>query len=326
MLTVASGIRPWGGGGYHALVGRETQMTGRQASATPFLMSSFIEQYGLVQYKPGQRFSQDGAACDINGCADHRARLGDTLEAQARLLRDAGLPSTTGHQISTRADAPLYIDHCHAHGWVRGRICAGCNSVIRFVDKKRCLPRYVSALREDFRRHYNQCPDCEPLAYLLTPDEIRTCQELIYECTGRNRNGVRWAAPELRLSRMERRLRSLPFSGNFAGWLRMQAAACGLTTGDLVMELAQTPYGESDDSGVANVIMSVRERVADLQQAWAGSYEISLDLTVKAPWQAQPVKDRRRRVKAISATGLDDLLHSRSADIRTAPRGKPSSR
>jgi hypothetical protein len=63
-------------------------------------MSSFIEQYGLVQYKPGQRFSQDGAACDIKGCADYRARLGDTLVPAA--YRHEVLPDElvvhAGHQ------------------------------------------------------------------------------------------------------------------------------------------------------------------------------------------------------------------------------------
>ena len=28
------------------------------------------------------------------------------------------------------------------------------------------------------------------------------------------------------------------------------------------MQLAQTPYGESDDSGVGNVVMSVREQTS----------------------------------------------------------------
>jgi hypothetical protein len=57
-------------------------------------------------------------------------------------------------------------------------------------------------------------------------------------------------------------LRSLPFSGNFAGWLRELAATCGLSTGDLVMQLAQTLFGESDDSGVGNVVTSVREQTS----------------------------------------------------------------
>ena len=269
-------------------------------------MGRFIDEHGLVQFKAGQRFSLDGATCEIDGCAGLRARFGDALETQALRLRDAGRPPNTGHEISTRTDSPLYIDHCHDHGWVRGRICAGCNSVMRFVDRKRCLARYMPALREEFRRHYNQCPDCELLTCLPTTDEIWICRNLVWICAGQKRFGASWPAMELQL-------RSHPFSGNVAGWLRQQAIACGLGVDDLVVRIAQMPYGTSETGQLDAAIARIREQLGDLQQTWAGSYAISLEPTKKGSWQARPSEDRRRILSAASAAALHDLLGSRSS-------------
>ena len=194
------------------------------------------------------------------------------METRAVRLRHAGLPPNTGHEISARTDSPLYIDHCHDHGWVRGRICAGCNSVMRFVDRKKCLPRYMPALREEFRRHYNQCPECELLTYLPTTDEIGICRNLIWICAGHKRAGASWRS-------IERQLRAHPFSENVADWLRQQAIVCGLGIDDLVMQIAQIPSGRSDTGQLDGAIVRTREQLRDLQQAWAGSYVISLDPT-----------------------------------------------
>lgn len=269
-------------------------------------MGRFIDEHGLVRYKPGQYFSLAGATCEIDGCVGLRARFARTLEAQARRRHDAGLPPTTGHEISTRTDAPLYLDHCHSHGWVRGQVCAGCNSVMRFVDKRRCLSRYMPTLRDEFRRQYNQCPDCEFLAYLPTTDEIGICRDLICVCAGQKRPGASWSA-------IEPWLRSHPFSGNVADWLRKQAVACGLGVDDLVMQIAQSPYSRSSTDAVATSIADIQEQLSELRKEWTGSYEISCDPTKKEAWRAQPAEDRRRILAATSPKALRDLLKSRPA-------------
>lgn len=261
-------------------------------------MGRFVDEYGLVRYNPGQRFSIAGA-CEINGCAALRARFKDAIEVQARRRRDAGMPPNTGHTVSTRADSPLYIDHCHNHGWVRGRICAGCNSVMRFMDKKRCLPRYMPALREEFRRHYNQCTDCEPILVLPTLDEIAICRALLCACAGREEPG--WSVAKVWL-------RSHPFSGNIADWLRQQALAHGLSANDVVTRIAQLPYGSRSADQISAAIASIRQELNTLQQAWAESYAITLDPMRERPWQARPLGGRRAVLKATSAAALQDLL------------------
>jgi hypothetical protein len=261
----------------------------------------FIDEYGLVRYNPGQRFSLDGA-CEINGCAALRARFKDTIEEQAQRRRDTGMPPNTGHTASTRADSPLYIDHCHNHGWVRGRICAGCNSVMRFMDKKRCLPRYMPALREEFRRHYNQCADCEPMLVLPTSNEIEICRGLLCACAGRE--GPSWSVTRAWL-------RSHPFSGNIAHWLRQQALAQRINTIDVVTWIAQLPYYSTSADQVSDAIASNRQELDTLEQAWAGSYTITLEPTREPPWQARLRSDRRAVLKATSAAALQDLLQLR---------------
>jgi hypothetical protein len=264
-------------------------------------MGRFIDEHGLVQYKPGQRFSLD-KECEIEGCSTLRARFGDAIEAQARRRRDAGLPPTTGHDVSTRTDAPLYIDHCHKHGWIRGQICAGCNSVMRFMDRTHCIPRYMPALREEFRRQYNQCPDCEPLAYLPTTDEAGICQDLIWACAGQSRPG--WSAKK-------KWLRSHPFSGDVADWLRKRAAECGLSMYDLVLQIAQLPLRGRNSAELAAAITSIQKQLDALYQAWAGSYVISLNPIVSECWQARPAGGRRV-LRASSAPALADLLRCSS--------------
>jgi hypothetical protein len=124
-----------------------------------FVMGRFIEQYGLVQYRPGLNYLRDGS-CEITGCSTLRASFASKKG------------SRSGWTVSEREDSPLYFDHCHAHGWIRGLVCASCNSVMRHLDKHGYLLRYRVDLREAYRKHLNQCHDCEQINMLPTDQEI----------------------------------------------------------------------------------------------------------------------------------------------------------
>jgi hypothetical protein len=262
-------------------------------------MGRFIEEHGLTQYNPGRRFDR-GGACEIEGCVSLRARLRDAAGTREETHRRLGLSLDTSHDVSTRIDSPLYVDHCHEHGWVRGLICAGCNSAMRFVDKHQCLPRYMPALREEFRRHYNQCPDCQPLPYLPTTDEIGICRELLLHA---------WLGLGLGWPTVERWLRSHPFSGDVADWLRRQALACGVGLNDFVTLIAQLPYGARYADKVPTAIVNIQSQLGALNRAWAGSYVISLDLVEQRSWQARRTEPGQPLLTAASALTLSDLLN-----------------
>jgi Recombination endonuclease VII len=123
-------------------------------------MGRFVDEYGLVQYRPSMHYTYAGS-CEISGCSALRVSLGGKKDG----------PSGPW-SLSGREDSPLYLDHCHAHSWIRGHVCASCNSVIRHLDKRGYLLRYRVTLREAYRAHLNQCPDCTPIQLLATDYEI----------------------------------------------------------------------------------------------------------------------------------------------------------
>ncbi|MFE6872849.1 hypothetical protein ACFVFS_40760, partial [Kitasatospora sp. NPDC057692] len=67
---------------------------------------NFIDQYGLVPYKPWQlsRYAREGA-CEVCGA---------TSEELARRYSEDGYQSALSAVL-------LNFDHCHEHGWIRGR-------------------------------------------------------------------------------------------------------------------------------------------------------------------------------------------------------------
>jgi phage FluMu protein Com len=123
-------------------------------------MGGFVDEYGLVQYRPAMHYPHTGS-CEISGCSVLRVSFAGEKG------RSAGSWS-----VSDRENSPLYLDHCHAHGWIRGLVCASCNSVIRHLDKQGYLLRYRVTLREAYRAYLNQCPDCKPIELLATDHEI----------------------------------------------------------------------------------------------------------------------------------------------------------
>jgi hypothetical protein len=86
--------------------------------------------------------------------------------------------------VCQRDGERLITDHCHAHGWIRGQICEGCNQMIRHEERRhpmtdllaglcwhrhRTEQNYVRCragwLTANARRiaHYRRCPDCDQL-------------------------------------------------------------------------------------------------------------------------------------------------------------------
>lgn len=123
-------------------------------------MVRFIDEHGLVQYRPAMHYSRIGS-CEISGCSALRVSFADHQGRSARSWK-----------VSDRESSPLNLDHCHVHGWIRGLVCASCNSVIRHLDNRGYLLRYRVTLREAYRAHLNQCPDCKPIGLLATDYEI----------------------------------------------------------------------------------------------------------------------------------------------------------
>lgn len=91
--------------------------------------------------------------------------------------------------ICERAGVRLVMDHCHAHGWTRGRICESCNQVLWHEERRYAVAELLSGLcfhrhrsaeaaercRAKWRtanarriEHYRRCPDCDRL-YPLVP-------------------------------------------------------------------------------------------------------------------------------------------------------------
>lgn len=55
------------------------------------------------------------------------------------------------------------IDHCHAHGWVRGVLCFSCNSKMGLVDLM-ITPRGSNELVADLANHVSRCHECDSVS------------------------------------------------------------------------------------------------------------------------------------------------------------------
>jgi hypothetical protein len=153
-------------------------------------MGRFIAEHGLVQYHSRLDYQRDGL-CEIAGCADLRAGF-------------ASKPgSRRGWNVSESRDSPLHFDHCHAHGWIRGLVCASCNSVTRHLDRHGYLLRYRAPLREAYRRHLNQCPDCEQIDVLATDYEINYAYGLTLPDSGFKSATVKYHTKSMRAAAEE---------------------------------------------------------------------------------------------------------------------------
>lgn len=62
--------------------------------------------------------------------------------------------------------ARIVVDHCHAHGWVRGPLCGRCNTAMAYVDR-RMAPKAAledgDVTLQTFLAHAARCHECPPL-------------------------------------------------------------------------------------------------------------------------------------------------------------------
>lgn len=107
--------------------------------------ADFITQYGLVPYKPWRlsRYSRDGA-CEACGITS------------AGLARYYSADGYVGAPVSVL----LHFDHCHNHGWIRGRLCTRCNTELALAVRAGSLHKH--RLQGPFLAHLRKCPDCLP--------------------------------------------------------------------------------------------------------------------------------------------------------------------
>ena len=67
----------------------------------------------------------------------------------------------------------LVVDHCHAHGWVRGTLCLSCNTRMAYVDRMVApLPGAVPLV--ELLAYLTRCPDC----IAVTEDQIGATRSL----------------------------------------------------------------------------------------------------------------------------------------------------
>lgn len=103
-------------------------------------MGAFVDRYGAVRWTPhlGRRYPRDGA-CEVCG------RTPVELAAEYAEDRNKHL-------------GVLMFDHCHAHGWVRGMLCLGCNNAMVLYDKG--SRRWRPGWQERYAAHAAACPGC----------------------------------------------------------------------------------------------------------------------------------------------------------------------
>jgi hypothetical protein len=78
----------------------------------------------------------------------------------------ARYPKVSGECPLCYNDSILYVDHCHEHGWIRGRICPGCNIRLHSTEE---YFRFGAGVID-----YQHCPDIDEIEWIgKCPD----CQE-----------------------------------------------------------------------------------------------------------------------------------------------------
>ena len=99
---------------------RETAFQDQEDSG----VSTFIEQFGNIIYKPG--LMKVSGPCEIPGCEETRTK---------RQTKEFMTAVESGYLTAARFEQSAYvIDHCHEHGYVRGVLCGTCNNLMRIFD------------------------------------------------------------------------------------------------------------------------------------------------------------------------------------------------
>jgi hypothetical protein len=153
---------------------------------------TFIEKFGYVQYQGKLPYPRTGS-CEVLGCGIHKTFgslidralfVGNLEQAYAPFLPlDIDTPAEQieyfleiglrRKQYLDKQKKPGFVfDHCHAHGWIRGIVCASCNGKMRNVDLRMdYTEKYIrvqpdSSLIEielptpSYAGHWEKCPDC----------------------------------------------------------------------------------------------------------------------------------------------------------------------
>lgn len=94
------------------------------------------------------------------------------MTAPVRYQRNAHRFRSGPCELCSRS-ARLVAEHCHRHGWIRGRACESCNQFLRHLERRTSLAELVAkiprqrrrrpALFEDYARlaaWLGRCPDC----------------------------------------------------------------------------------------------------------------------------------------------------------------------
>lgn len=131
-------------------------------------MTTFIERYGLVQYRDGAHpLNKDGMTCELEG-------LGATGRFNACYTKDI--------RVMYNYPPTLHFDHCTKHGWVRGLLCPFHNYGIGFPAegfepsfKMLLTVRDVDAPTgwrwpDEIKLYLDNCPDCKNTNHLMTAD------------------------------------------------------------------------------------------------------------------------------------------------------------
>ncbi len=121
----------------------ETKVCGRCKNSCP--TQEFGSYYHKVtkKYRPGYLCR----ACRARKTADYRKKnpaYRQKLRVQ-QIARKYGLSEVEYQKMSEsqnhcclacgkKPDYPLYVDHCHQSGRVRGLLCSGCNSALGMVE------------------------------------------------------------------------------------------------------------------------------------------------------------------------------------------------
>jgi hypothetical protein len=188
------------------------------------------------------------------------------------------------------------------------------------VRSEHCLDTRTS-LREEYRQHHNQCPDCEPLAVLPTREEVHGCRKVVTAPTADKGFQVRHDA--LRAG----------WPGNFIDqpWVeetRNAAETAGLTVDEYVLTTARVPHrcGQCEPDAARVLVSSawIADELARLRRVHGSLYRISFDPLSMEPWQAQALGARRKLLEADSPGGLrlrigdDKRAAARRASARTS--------
>lgn len=85
--------------------------------------------------------------------------------SEPTLYQAGRMPRAVGSCLICGNTERLVHDHCHAHGWVRGILCASCNSGMAVADDGRLPDAWIARIgsEEAIHAHRKRCHECAPV-------------------------------------------------------------------------------------------------------------------------------------------------------------------